>query len=173
MITLFDNYDSYKYFDEYKQSIADANDMDVNDVPDDWVYDAMSDDETETWDECKSLLRSAFMGRAVIACGTAELWYRRGEAYGMYGDIDEAIEHITKDCDYVKIWQEKGHTFIRASHHDGTHEFELKVVTDNGDRYWDNWRFEQDPRTLHYSESLVLSNIWESSKYSVLPRRLD
>lgn len=171
-LVLFDNYVSYEYFDEYKQMLIEANDLD--DISDQEVWDCMSEQEAEDWDIAKDdIVRACedrYGDRPVVVKGTAGTWRGSREAMNKFDDVCSAIQRITKDCDYVKFWVDgRGHLFIRASHHDGTHEFEIKVLTDDGERYYDNWIYGNDPRTERKTDWEILSAIWNSSKYSKLP----
>lgn len=172
IITLFDNYDSYKYFDEYKQMLMEANDLD--DISDQEVYEVMGEQELETWEECKSILDRTFDDRSVIIKGNAGTWRGTREAMNVYDNIQKALQSICKDCDYIKIWQDNSrHLFIRASHHDGTHEFEIKAVTYDGERYLENWNYEYSAQTKHLGLYDIYERIWNSSKYSKLLSKIE
>ena len=58
-----------------------------------------------------------------------------------------------------------GHLYIHCSHHDGSCEYEIKKLTDNGINYFDNWEYNwNDKRTEGYIGRKLVE------KYSVLPR---
>ena len=70
-----------------------------------------------------------------------------------------------KDCEYFKIWDENGHLYMNGTHHDGTHSIEIKKVTQNGEKYYDNWNFKPfDKRTLQ----TVHRKMFEDSHYTHL-----
>ena len=169
---LFDNYDNYEYFDEYKQMLLEANDWD--DVSDEVVWQAMGDQESEDWWEAIRILLRITGDRSVIAKGTIGTWQGRRNGLNIYRDAEEALQSITKDCDYVKIWQDgRKHTFIKASHHDGTHTLELKALTYDGEDYLDNCQYGNDPRTMNLGLFDIYDRIWNSSKYSKLPKKIE
>ena len=172
---LFDNYDSYEYFDEIKQSFLEANDLE--DCSDQTVYELMGEQELDEWNYCKEILENAFSDRynnyKVLARGTAGTWRGKREAARLFDDIEQAIERITRDCDYIKIWTDNKHLYIRASHHDGTHEFELKLVTADGETYYDNWIYGNNPRIDNLDEWTILDRMWNNSKYSKLPNKIE
>ena len=67
-------------------------------------------------------------------------------------------------CDYIKIWMENGHFYVKGSHHDGTDEVEVKEITDRGNDYYDNWNYGSDNRT----EREVHHKMFTNSHYTHL-----
>ena len=167
MTILFDNYDGYD-FEQVKADLLENNGWD--DISDENVYSAMSDLEYEDWLYCKSLLRHAVDGK-ILTKGKAGRWYGNRAALKLFDDIDAAIDAIIQDCDYIRVWEDKNHLYIRASHHDGTNEFEIKQVTPDGERIYHNWNYSYDPRTENLDEWQILDKMWNSSKYSHIPEK--
>ena len=83
-----------------------------------------------------------------------------------YYTMEEMLQAILKDCDYVKIWSDDGHLFIKASHHDGTHEFEIKLITDKGYNVLEEWEDGEIDMTCYE----MYNNLWENEEYTELPR---
>ena len=55
-------------------------------------------------------------------------WQGRIECGQMYDNIEDTMSAITKDCDYVKgVEVRMDISMCKASHHDGTHNLELKL----------------------------------------------
>ena len=78
---------------------------------------------------------------------------------------------ITKDCDYVKVWSENGHLYVQASHHDGTHNVELKLITDKGWETYDNWLCSNCGASLDDKNRYqVFEMIFDYNLFSNLPR---
>lgn len=78
--------------------------------------------------------------------------------------IWEEIYKAAKDCDYVYIYDENGHFYLRCYHHDGSKYYEIKKVTEKGIKYLENWEHNwNDKRT----EENIHDRIME--RYSTLP----
>lgn len=135
IVVLFDSYNNYD-FDAIKANIMEDYDEPISD---NYVYDVMSLYQEEDWNEMMSYLKSVENYHKWIILGTAGAWQGSIKGGQIYNNIDNAISAITKDCDYVKVWSENGHLYVQASHHDGTHNVELKLITDKGLETYDNW----------------------------------
>ena len=179
MITLFDSYDGYD-FEDYKRDFLAYNDWGATEesLDDNMIWDIISDQQSEDWAYAMETLSALFQDRwggdgAVVARGTAGGWRGAREATNIFFSITDAINRICLDCDYIKIWQDNNrHLFVKASHHDGTHTFELKPVTTDGARYYEKWEYGIDPRTDNKDEWYILTQMWNSSKYTKLPNKL-
>ena len=161
-ITIFDNYETYKYFDEEKAALQETN-PDIT-ITDQMVWNSLSDMEDEDYSNAKWELKELFGENKVIALGTCGTWRGDFESAKIFNDFEMALAACAKECDYIKIEREGRHIYVTASHHDGTNHFELKVVTEKGERYYDNWNYGNSDKT----EYQVLKTIWKSSNYSKL-----
>ena len=166
IVVLFDNYNNYD-FDEIKANIMEDYDEPISD---NFVYDVMSLYEKEDWEEMMSYLKSVEKYHKWVMCGTAGTWQGRRECGQIYENIDKAMSAITKDCEYVKVWSEKGHLYVQASHHDGTHNLELKLITDKGWETYDNWMYSNCGASLDAKNRYQLFEmIFNCNFFSKLP----
>ena len=102
-----------------------------------------------------------FQNSTFLLMGIIQLWhgsYSGGFTFNCFTEMQKAWNN----CEYFKIYDEKGHLYIECSHHDGTNNFEIKKLTSKGEAYLENNRY-QTPKEIHYK-------LWESSNYSRLPR---
>lgn len=166
IVVLFDSYNNYD-FDEIKANIMEDYDEPISD---NYVYDVMSLYQQEDWEEMMSYLQSVEKYHKWIMLGTAGTWQGRREGGQMYDNIEDAMSSITKDCDYVKVWSENGHLYLQASHHDGTHNVELKLMTDKGWETYDNWLCSNCGASLDgKSRYQVFEMIFNYNFFSKLP----
>ena len=167
-VVLFDNYDCN--FDEYKQDYIENNEID-GDVSDQTIWDYISELEHIYWEDMLKGLGQFDNYRKCILSGKAGTWQGKFEAAQIYDTIEEAICNSIKDCDYIKVWSENGHLYLQASHHDGTHNFELKLLTYKGWETWDSWNSSYCGESLYNkSEYEVLDMLFNCNLFSKLPR---
>lgn len=159
-ITLFDNFSGYD-FDEIKRDLEECNECTFTDEQ---VWNSISDMEREDWDNVIDMLKDLCGDNKVIAYGTCGTWQGNFEASKMFDNIEKAINACVKYCDYVEIKVNvAGNIAVRATHHDGTNIFEIRVVTENGENYFDKWNYD-DSATM--TEFQVLEKIFGSKVYS-------
>lgn len=171
-IVLFDNYNGYD-FENMKKSLAEFNERDIESISDDEVWDAISDEESEDYDNTKWVLKSIFGdNEKVIVRGTCGTWQGNRDAINIFDNIEKALNACTKDCDYIKIEVEGRKVKVKSSHHDGTNNFEIKKVTDKGKRLYDNWNYQDSPCNNDLSEYEILEKIWNDSHYSHLAEKV-
>ena len=169
-IVFFNNYEGYSFdFDTIKKELEKDNDCEFSEQA---VWDYISTIERDDWECMLSDLKEIAGSSKIILNGLAGTWQGKIECAQIYNDIEEAIYKITKDCDYVKVWSENGHLYIKASHHDGTHNLELKLITEKGWETYYNWLCSHcgdslDKKTRYQ----VLEMIFNVNFYSKLPRR--
>lgn len=157
---IYSNYDLSDMFDEAKQCLIDNG----NEEPtDNEVWDEVYFQDECNWENDKADLDTFFKGKTVGFFGKIGRWngvYRGGcigEFWNVYG---KAI----RDCNYVKIYDENGHLYLSCTHHDGSCHYEIKIISDKGTTYLDNWEYGNDSRT----KEQVYTQIF--NRYSTLPR---
>ena len=116
------------------------------------------------WDNAKMELKKVFDNGTFLAVGTCGMWYGNFAGGFLFSSFDELMNKLT-DCEYFKIWDENGHFFIEATHHDGTHSLEIKKVTKRGKEYFDNWEYNWDDKR---SEREVHRKMFTDSHYANL-----
>ena len=159
-ITLFDNYSGYD-FDEVKQELEECNECTFTDEQ---VWDTIRDYEEEDWRNAIDTLKDLCGDNKVIAYGSCGTWRGNFDASKMFDNIEKAIHTCVDDCDYIEIKVNAvGNIAVRATHHDGTNSFEIRVVTEKGENYFDKWNYSD---TTTMTEYQVLEKIFGSKVYS-------
>lgn len=168
IVVLFNNYDCN--FDEYKQDYIENNEIE-GDVSDQTIWDYISELEYIYWKDMLKELAHIDNYKKCVAFGKAGTWQGRCECGKIFDTIEDAINGIIKNCDYIKVWSENGHLYIQASHHDGTHNFEIKPLTYKGWETWDSWNSSYCGKSLYNkSEYEVLDMLFNCNLFSRLPR---
>ena len=166
---IYNNYDLYeKYTDKVIVDIARECEWIEEDeeVSDNQVYEWRNELDEEDYYEAIEQLKEFFKGKTVGFFGEVGLWHGTYKA-GKIGDFENLYYRAIRDCDYIKIYDENGHLYLTCSHHDGTNCFEIKVVTDKGKDYLENWEYDyyiNDKRTEQYVHNQIYK------RYSKLPR---
>ena len=137
---------------------------DESEIPDSAIYDEIYDMLKMYWDDEKSMMEDFFDGKTLLVCGTCGTW-RGNLAAGKVIAYDE-LWKCWKDCDYISIYDEGGHFYIKASHHDGTNHFEVKLLTEKGAEYYDRW---ENSYTDRRSEREIHEALWNNAHYTHIP----
>lgn len=166
---LFSNYfwendengkDRYDYareylFEEYGEDEGWLCDLDV---PDNRVTDEVYAQSGFDWDDFKyefgRFLKDSNNGFLLVGtCGCWDGTYNGGCYVNEFNDLYKFWD----GCDYIKVYDEGGHLYIEASHHDGSNYAELRELTCKGSNYALNHRWDSD-REVH--ETLMSSNFY-------------
>lgn len=148
---------------EAKECCRDEKWETMDDIPDNDVYQRVSDDEDWNWRDIEVELKH-FMGKSTfgfLLCGNIGRW-NGTFAGGYFVKEFKDLYDCWRDCDYIKIYDENGHLYITCSHHDGTNHYELKELTWRGSKYKDDHYYDMDDRELH-------EKLWNSNFYTRLP----
>ena len=150
--------EKFSTLEEAKDCCKDEKWNTIDDIPDDLVTNKVyADDDVNCYDfkvEFGRFLKNAPNG--FLLCGTSGRWDGTYSG-GCYVKNFDDLYKFWKDCDYIKVWDENGHLYFMASHHDGTNYAELKELTDKGHEYMNNHIWESD-REVH--EKLFNSNFY-------------
>ena len=165
-IVIYDNYFYCERFDETKQFLFDEyaednNWQTVEDIPDDRVFDEMDFQDKCYWDDFEREMEKLLEHNVYIMTGTCGRWNgpcSGGSFICSFSDFIKAIQHL----DYLEIYDENGHLYIKGSHHDGNDFYEMKRLTNKGRELADNNYYAHD-RQLH-------TTIMNTNFYSALPR---
>ena len=165
--TIYDNYDLCEMYpdDELKATAIELGWIDEDEEITDEMMMQWRYQEAETDWECeKERLTEFFDGKTVGFFGEVGLWdgvYKAGST----GEFWDLFNKAIKDCDYIRIYDENGHFYLTASHHDGTVHFEVKEITDKGTDYLERWEDNWDDKR---TKQQVHTKLFD--RYSRLPR---
>lgn len=163
---IYNNYDLYeKYTDEELTQIAVEDGYTLDEIDDELLTNLRYDADAIDYETAKHELDYFFGDKEVIFFGTLGLWYGRC-AGGKTGKFNELFNAAIADCDYIKIYEKNGHLYLECSHHDGTNEFEIKLINERGKQYLENWEYGPytDKRTLEDVHRAIVK------RYSVRPQ---
>lgn len=165
-MVLFDNYDTEQYMADAREYLEESGDY----YTESELYNLRDLYIEEASDWVNTLMDKTFDGNKLIVTGSVGRWNGRYVGAEIYDTWAEFLSKFGKDCDYFKIYTEGRHLYVKCSHHDGDNFCEVKVVTDAGDRYYDNWYYEADPRLSKYHEAGIFSRMLHNSKYTRCPK---
>ena len=157
---IYDNYDIDVYREE---AIENLNINNIVNPTEDQIYDEMYEISNEDWELEKVNLEKEFNSGDFLAIGTCGRWDGNRAGGFVFSNFNELMSRL-KDCDYFKFWDENGHFFINATHHDGTHYLEIKRLTEKGKTRYDNWNYgwgKEIEREIH-------QKLWNDSHYTKL-----
>lgn len=139
---IFNNYDVTAAYDcakEFLLEMAEENGEDTEGVTEGRIWEEVGEIEQEAWEtNVKENLMDFFSGKTVLMKGTVKRW-DGSWAGGKIGDFEDLLQGFLKDCDYIRIWDKDGHLFVRGSHHDGTVETEVLILTEKGIEAFEDW----------------------------------
>lgn len=164
---IYDNYDIYT--DLAECAIEDLKSYDPEYEPtEEEIWKQCDQISQSDWENEKERLDKFFNQNDTkwILVGTVGLWNGTFAGGFVFDNFNEVLFKAGKNCDYFKFWDENGHFFGKCSHHDGTNFFEVKKLTKEGQRLFENWSYK-DGKRYGYSEQECHKKIFE--KYSTLP----
>ena len=165
--TIYNNYDLWEtYPDADIKEMFLENGHEEDEITDNMILEERYFQDECDWDNAKYELEKFFKnGNKWILVGSVGRWdgiYRAGT---LFDTFDDFFYEAAQDCQYWKFYDENGHLYLTCSHHDGTCHYEIKEVTDEGQRYYENWEDNwDDKRTEEYVHTQIFN------KYSRLPR---
>ena len=141
-----------------------ANGVEVENITEEKIWEEIYFIDSINWEEEKERLVDFFKNNTWILQGYTGRWNGNYKGGFIFTDFEEMFDRVTKDCDYIHIYDENGHLFLKCSHHDGTNLYEIKKVTEKGINYIDRWEYDwNDKRTEEYVHNKVME------RYSTLP----
>lgn len=157
---VYSNYNLSDMFDEAKSFLIENGNEEPTDKE---IWDEVYFQDECNWDDDKAELDAFFKGKTVGFFGKIGRWdgVYRGGCIGKFWDV---FNKATTDCDYVKIYDENGHLYLACAHHDGSCHYEIKIISDRGAIYLDNWEYGNDNRTKEQVYTQICN------RYSTLPK---
>lgn len=162
-------YNSYDLWEDYAEDCREflAEVYEDDEITDDMIWDKICAYDSIDWDDEHERLKEFFTGHGYFMIrGTVGRWDGSHAAGHIFNDFDEMFYEATRDCAYVKMWDEDGHFYLKCSHHDGTNLFEIKRITDKAYQFADNWSYNWDDKR---TEAEIHDIIWDSNFLSSLP----
>lgn len=162
---IYNNYDLCNMFDDARAFLLEEHDKD--EITDSMVWDEIYFQDSLNWQDESERLTDFFTGHgSFLIRGYVGRWDGDFAAGAVFDNWESMFADATKDCDYVKIWDENGHFYLKCSHHDGTNLFEIKRLSDAGYSFIDNWEYNWDDER---SERQIHDIVWNSNFLSSLP----
>ena len=163
---IYNNYDLWEdYADDARAFLAEE--YPEEEITDNSIWDEIYFQDNINWEDEHERLKDFFTGNGYFMIrGYVGRWDGRHAAGYVFDDFDDMFYKAVKDCDYIKIWDENGHFYLKCSHHDGTNFFEIKRISSKGYDFIDNWNYNyEDTRT----EEKIHTIVWNSNFLSSLP----
>ena len=161
---LYSNYDlSEMHQDAYEHLLEMHRDEFPNDLAwepsDDAIWEEVRFLNDCNWSDFEINFKDFFDSNSFVLQGNIGTW--RGQMKG--GFVFESFRDMSRAwsyCDYLEVFDENGHLYIRCSHHDGSNFFEIRL-NDKGYDYYARHKWYDDDEKLH--DKLM------QNPYSVLP----
>lgn len=122
---IFNSWDCYdeEIQKETREMLAECNDIPVEEVSDDWVYESISD-----WLENEKANLDKELDGTIIAFANVGLWYGRRTGYKVVGSNLSDILQSFYGGDECEFYADKYNVYARAAHHDGTNFITFRIV---------------------------------------------
>ena len=160
--TIYNNYDLWEDYEEFAREILEEYDEEPSENA---IWNVINDQDSANWQDEEERLKEFFDdGSTWILQGYSGRWNGTHKGGYIFTDFMDMFRKATTDCDYVHLYDENGHFYLKCSHHDGTNLYEIKKVTEKGINYIDRWENDwNDKRTEEYIHDRVME------RYSTLP----
>lgn len=162
---IYDNYDVCAMYNAARAFLLEEYNED--EITETMIWNEVNFQDSLTWQYENRLLTDFFTGHGFFLIrGFVGRWNGTFAAGAVFDNWEDMFHDATKDCDYVKIWDENGHFYLECSHHDGTNSYEIKRISNAGYNFIDNWYYNWDDER---SESQIHDIVWHSNFLSSLP----
>ena len=168
--TIYSNYDLWEtYPDEEIIEILIEDGTDKEDITDDMIMQKRYLYDEYDWEDAKSELERFFnKGDKWILFGKVGCWDGVYDAGTIFETFDDFFYKAVEDCHYWHFYDENGHLYLRCSHHDGTCNFEIKRLTEQGirflERWEDNWDDKRSEKYIHSQIIKIYSRLPEFAR---------
>lgn len=163
---IYNNYDLWDDYEEEARNFLQEEYPDIEITEND-IWDEINFQDQICWDDTYDELTRFFSKyEHIMLMGSLGLWTGRHAAGDIFDSFQDAFYKATKDCDYIKIWDENGHLYLQCSHHDGTNLFEIKIINDKGFEFIENWSYNWDDKR---QKKDIHNIVWNSNFLSKLP----
>ena len=161
--TIYNNYDLSDMWDYAKENLEENG---IEEPTDNQIWEEIYELDSLNWEDEEERLKECFdnSGKHFILVGSVGRWNGVYTGGFLFRTLQEMLSKATEDCDYIHFYDENGHLFLHCSHHDGSCQYEIKEVTDEGYEYLERWEEDwNDKRTEQYVHTQIMK------RYSRLP----
>lgn len=109
---IYDNYDLWSNYEEIARENIEIDTVRSEPYDNAVWKEIYALDECE-WDNTKAELERFFAKGTWIIQGMIETWRGCSKGGKIFHDFNSLFNEATKDCDYVKIWDENGHLYLK------------------------------------------------------------
>lgn len=108
-------------------------------------FDLEDDEGYIMWDlldeQLDDMFDNSYENKQYVVTGSLGLWDGRHNGYidKRFYSIREAITECAYYTESIRVYEEKGHLFVDAYHHDGTNHYEIRELTKKGIDMLDDW----------------------------------
>lgn len=166
--TLFDNYDNYDTIKQIQLELSEYEEYEF--TTENQLFsiacDMVASDEREEWREMLKELDKQFSTKWIVSANVGT-WQGKREGYRIFEDTEDMMRTLCEHCDYIKVWKENNNLFVKASHHDGTNNYQCKVLTGKGCVTYNDWNWGcGDGKLAEKSEFEICEFLFGSNFYS-------
>lgn len=167
---IYDNYDLWNTYpeEEMKALILEDYECDENEmeITDEMIMNMRYREDEFEWDSIKRELNNFFDNvNHILVTGQIGRWNEISSGFDVFDDFDKALQFMSEDCDYFKFYDENGHLYLTCSHHDGTCNFEIRILSDEGYEYLDRYNYSWNDKR---KDSDVAKQLYK--RYSKTPQ---
>ena len=161
---IFDNYDPEEAYPDkkIKEMLLECDGYTEEEIYASDIQERRNWEMESWWDIEQENITNFFKGKTIMISGSIGRWDGTRQGFNI-GEFWHLFCEYTKDCGYWKLYDENGHFYITCSHHDGTNCYEVREITEKGEKYLD--RCDCDWRNPNFNQLM--------NKYSRLPRFME
>lgn len=152
-------YDSDVSYDEAKQDLIDSG-IEEEEISDGLIYSEIEDMQNrnlEIFEYELENFENSLETSSFIAYGDVGLWHGVYRGYKKFNSLKSAIDFITRDCNYYKIFDINGSFRVVAACHDGRHCITIKNITKKGEEYFERWKesYSDSRKEVYVYEQII------------------
>lgn len=161
---IYSNYDLSDRYEEAKQYLIEE--CDIENPTDEEIWEKIYFEDEICFEDTLEELKHFFKNKNYLFTCVIGTW--RGVCKGgkIGSNFEKDFYNFVTDCNYIKIWDENGHLYIKATHHDGTNFAEIKILNDKGYQVFDNWDYDYSNKK---TEQEMHEMLYNNNFYSSLP----
>ena len=159
---IYSNYDLWEDYAEEARAYLEEE-YPEKEISEGNIWEEIYFQDTLNWEDEHERLKDFFNGHGYfLLMGTVGRWNGQHQAGYVFNDFDDMFYKAVRDCDYIKLWDENGHFYLKCSHHDGTNLFEIKRISYKALYFIEDWTNDKSIPEKH-------AIVWNSNFLSSLP----